>query len=238
MQAVILAGGKGTRLRPYTVSLPKPLVPIGDYPILEIILRQLARVGFKRVTISTGHLAELIEAYFRDGSRWNIEIDYVREHVPLNTAGALKLISNYDDNFLVVNGDTLTTLNYADFLRRHISVKASVTIGTKLRESKIDFGVVETNDDGFLTGYREKPIYTFPVSMGIYCLSKTCIGLIQPGESLGMPDLFLRVLKTGGKVFCAKTDCYWLDIGRVDDYERAQEEFETYKSDFLRTDAP
>ena len=236
MQAVILAGGKGTRLRPYTVTLPKPLVPVGDYPILEIIIRQLARSGFKRVTVSTGHLAELIEAYFGDGRRWSVEIDYVREAVPLNTAGALKLISGYEDDFIVINGDTLTNLDYGNFLQEHIGHKAAITIGTKVRESTIDFGVVETDAADFLMNYREKPTYTFPVSMGIYALSRCCVDLIEPGESLGMPDLFCRVLRAGKKIFCLRSECYWLDIGRVDDYEQAQQDFERHKQEFLKSD--
>ena len=236
MQAVILAGGKGTRLRPYTISLPKPLVPVGDYPILEIIIRQLARVGFRRVTVSTGHLAELIEAYFGNGRRWGIEIDYVRESVPLNTAGALKLVNVYDDDFVVINGDTLANLNYADFLLQHKRHSAAITIGTKIREVKIDFGVVETNAAGFLQNYNEKPVYSFPVSMGIYAISRSCVDLIAPDEALGMPELFTRALNAGQKVFCLKSDCYWLDIGRVEDYELAQQDFERHKDEFLGSD--
>ncbi|SRR5712692_6856159 len=238
MQAVILAGGKGTRLKPYTTVFPKPLVPISDYPILEIVIRQLARAGFDRVTISTGHLAELIEAYFRDGRRWNIRIEYVREGKPLNTAGALKLVENCDEHFLVMNGDILTTLDYAKLFQMHLDRKVMVTVATKVRESKIDFGVVEIDKDGYLSGYREKPVYTFPVSMGIYILSRSCRDLIGKGESLGMPELLLRIKGSGGRVYCHQADCYWLDIGRVDDYEQAQEEFEANKAQFLGEDEP
>ncbi|HEX3032898.1 MAG TPA: sugar phosphate nucleotidyltransferase [Bacillota bacterium] len=233
MQAVILAGGKGTRLKPYTMSFPKPLVPIGDYPILEIIIRQLVRYGFDRITISTGHLAELIMAYFGDGSKWGTKIEYVREEVPLNTAGALKLVQNCEDTFLVMNGDILTTLDYANLLKLHREKGGSATIATKVRESKIDFGVLGIDQEGFLDNYAEKPVYTFSVSMGIYVLNKHCIELIGEGESVGMPDLLLRIKDSGGQVYCHQSDCYWLDIGRVDDYERAQEEFEMNKSLFV-----
>ena len=233
MQAIILAGGKGTRLRPYTISFPKPLVPIGDYPILEIIIRQLARFGFERITISTGHLAELIEAYFGNGNRWGVDIEYVREDVPLNTAGALKLVENCEEDFLVMNGDVLTTLDYAELFSIHRENKAMATIASKVRESKIDFGVLNCNGDGFLTGYQEKPVYTFTVSMGVYVLSRSCQDLIGEGESLGMPDLLLRIKDSGEKVYCHRNDSYWLDIGRVDDYELAQNEFDARKKEFL-----
>lgn len=233
MQAVILAGGKGTRLKPYTISFPKPLVPIGDYPILEIIVRQLARMGFDRITISTGHLAELIEAYFGNGSRWGVNIEYVREYTPLNTAGALKLVENCEENFLVMNGDILSTIDYGRLFAQHVEKGCLATVASKVRESKIDFGVMKFGDDGYLSEYIEKPVYTFSVSMGVYVLSNRCCDLIAPGESLGMPDLLLRIKDNGGKVFCHNSECYWLDIGRVDDYEKAQDEFAEHKMEFL-----
>lgn len=234
MQAIILAGGKGTRLKPYTISFPKPLVPIGDYPILEIIIRQLASFGFDRVTISTGHLAELIEAYFGDGSRWGVKIEYVREYTPLNTAGALRLVQGCEDNFLVMNGDVLTTLDYGKLLGLHTEKGVKATIAAKTRESKIDFGVLKLDGEDFLSEYIEKPVYTFSVSMGVYVLSKEVRDLIRDGESIGMPDLLLRLKDSGEKVYCHRSDCYWLDIGRIDDYEKAQEEFEAKKHIFLK----
>ncbi|MEI7636302.1 MAG: sugar phosphate nucleotidyltransferase [Syntrophus sp. (in: bacteria)] len=234
MQAIILAGGKGTRLKPYTMSFPKPLVPIGEYPILEIIIRQLVSSGFNRITISTGYLAELIEAYFGCGERWGINIEYVREHTALNTAGALKLVNNCEENFLVMNGDVLTTIDYSELYALHLAKGHKATVATKVRESKIDFGVVKIDEGGYLLDYLEKPVYTFSVSMGVYVLSRDCINLIRDGESIGMPDLLLRLKNTGERVYCHKSDCYWLDIGRVDDYEKAQEEFESNKHNFLR----
>lgn len=233
MQAVILAGGKGTRLKPYTISFPKPLVPIGDHPILEIIIRQLVRYGFDRVTICTGHLAELIEAYFGDGSRWGVQIEYVRELVPLNTAGALKLVQDCEEDFLVMNGDILTTLDYARLFADHKAKGVKATVASKVRESLIDFGVLRYGEDGLLSDYIEKPVYTFSVSMGVYVLSRSCQEIIAEGESLGMPDLLLRIKQGGDQVYCHSSDCYWLDIGRVDDYERAQDEFEARRGEFL-----
>jgi len=222
MQAIILAGGRGTRLRPFTMNFPKPLVPVGDYPILEIVVRQLRAFGFTRITLLTGHLAELIQAYFGNGERWGVEIEYVREHVPLNTAGALRLVESCDDPVLVMNGDVLTTLDYRDLVDQHIRSQADATVAVIRRETRVDFGVVDTDAAGFLVGYREKPVIDYKVSMGVYVLSRKCRDLIQVGEPLPMPELLLRVLAKGGKVFCASSDSYWLDIGRVDDYEEAQ----------------
>lgn len=233
MQAVILAGGKGTRLKPYTISFPKPLVPVGDHPVLEVVIRQLARQEFRRITISTGHLAGLIEAYFGSGERWGVKIEYVREHIPLNTAGALKLLTDCEEHFLVLNGDVLTTLDYAALYALHRVKEGMATVAYTVRRSLVDFGVVQCDEDGYLTGYIEKPVHTFPVSMGVYVLARTCLDLIRENESLGMPDLLLRILRSGAKVFCHKSDCYWLDIGRVEDYERAQEEFEFQKDKLL-----
>lgn len=222
MQAIILAGGRGTRLRPYTMNFPKPLVPVGDYPILEIVIRQLRACGFHQVTLLTGHLAELIQAYFGTGERWDIDIRYVREDKPLNTAGALRLVEQCDDDFLVMNGDILTTLDYRQLLLDHRQKNADATIATVQRETLVDFGVLEVDADGFLAEYREKPSLKYTVSMGVYVLSRRCRDLIEPGEALGMPDLMKRVMATGGRVSCTTPDCYWLDIGRVDDYEEAQ----------------
>jgi NDP-sugar pyrophosphorylase family protein len=233
MQAVILAGGRGTRLRPYTMSFPKPLVPIGEYPILEVVVRQLRGYGFDKVTMLTGHLAELIQAYFGHGERWGIEIEYVREQQPLNTAGALKLVTDPAEHVLVMNGDILTTMNYRALYERHLEKGAQATVATIRREHKVDFGVIEYDADGFLSGYREKPVLDYTVSMGVYVLSRECQALIGDGESLGMPDLLLRVLDRGGRVYCAQEPCYWLDIGRVDDYEEAQREFERDPQRFL-----
>jgi NDP-sugar pyrophosphorylase family protein len=194
---------------------------------------QLVRQGFEKVTISTGHLAELIQAYFGDGRRWGISIEYVRETEPLNTAGALKLLDRAEETLLVMNGDILTTLDYRRFVELHGQTGADASVASRVRESKIDFGVLKYGEDGILQDYLEKPVYTFSVSMGVYVLSRSCLDLIAHGEALGMPDLLLRIRDAGGKVYCHSTDCYWLDIGRVDDYEQAQVEFEQHKSDFL-----
>ena len=186
MQAIILAGGKGTRLRPYTMNFPKPLVPVGNYPILEIIIRQLRASGFEKITILTGHLAELIMAYFGNGERWGVEISYVRETSPLNTAGALKLLTACEDDFLVMNGDILTTLDYRHLYQEHLRHRAAATVSVVARATRIDLGVVETDSANFLTGYQEKPTIVHAVSMGVYVLSRSCCDLIGAGAVHGI----------------------------------------------------
>ncbi len=233
MQAIILAGGRGTRLRPYTISFPKPLVPVGDYPILEIVIRQLRANGFTKVTLLTGHLAELIQAYFGHGERWGIDIEYVREDKPLNTAGALRQVRDGEENFLVLNGDILTTLDFRQLLTQHIARGVEASIATIERETLVDFGVLETDAQGYLQAYKEKPSLHYTVSMGVYVLNRRCLQLIGEGEALGMPDLMLRVLGRGGKIYCAKPECFWLDIGRPDDYEEAQRQMQANPQRFI-----
>ena len=157
--AVILAGGEGTRLRPYTLSFPKPLVPLGDTPIMDVVVRQLASAGFGTITVSTGHLAELIEAYFGDGSKWGVEIEYVLEDEPLSTAGPLRLVTPRDDHLLVLNGDLLTDTDYGAMLAAHRTSGADATVATTRRKEYVDFGVVESDEAGRLVRWREKPVY-------------------------------------------------------------------------------
>jgi len=233
VRAFILAGGKGTRLRPYTMSFPKPLMPIGDYPILEIVIRQLARQGFDRVTISTGHLAELIGAYFGDGARWDIAIDYLREDKPLSTAGPLGLLEAFDEPLLVMNGDVLTTMDYAMLVEEHEGHGAEATVAVTQRTVPVDFGVVQFGEGDLLSEWIEKPRLPYWVSTGVYVTSPAARALVGAGEPLGMPDLLLRVKASGGSVFCARSEAFWLDIGRVEDYRQAQDEFESRRAEFL-----
>jgi NDP-mannose synthase len=235
-RAVILAGGLGTRLRPYTTILPKPLMPVGDRPILDIVIRQLARAQFEQVTIATGYLAELIEAFFGNGSRHGIPIDYFREDEPLGTVGALSLIDGLDEHFLVMNGDVLTDLDYRALLDGHAAGEQALTIAAHRREVQISLGVMHFDDEadsGRVTGYSEKPTFDYEVSMGVYCFAPRVIDLITPGERLDFPDLVLRLIAAGEPVRAWRSDRYWLDIGRADDYEQAQDEFEFRRNQFL-----
>jgi NDP-sugar pyrophosphorylase family protein len=233
MQAVILAGGKGTRLRPYTTSLPKPLVPLGDHPILEILLRQLAAEGFKDIILSTGHLAELIEAYCGNGKKWGVRIRYAREDKPLSTAGGLRTIRGLKTHFLVVNGDVLTDMSFKKLYQFHIKQKAWATIGVVPRESKVDYGVIEIGPKASLAKYIEKPTLPYLVSMGVNVFDRRAVKSIRRDESLGIPDLVLRLKKEKKKVVCMKSDAQWLDIGRPDDYHTAQDIFESDPKRFL-----
>lgn len=234
VSTLLLAGGKGTRLRPLTAVFPKPLVPLGDKPIIEILLRQLANSGFKKVTLSTGYLGELIIAVCGNGEKFGLEIDYVGEDEPLGTAGPLSLINTESDPVLVMNGDLLTTLSFPKMLESHVEAKADATIALFRRDVSIDFGVIDSNDNGLFEGYREKPVFHFEVSMGIYILSRDVYKSVEPGKYLDMPDLIKRTHANGGRVNCYREDCRWLDIGRMDDYALAQEEFSNNESLFLK----
>lgn len=228
-RAVILAGGLGTRLRPYTVVLPKPLMPVGDRPVLDIVVRQLRARQFDQVTIATGYLAELIEAFFRDGDAYGIPIDYYREHEPLGTVGALGLIDGLDEDFLVMNGDILTDLDYAQLLADHQRSDAIATIATRTTKVQISLGVLDFADEDdatLLTNYFEKPNIEYESSMGVYCFDPRVKEYISPGERLDFPDLMLRLVHEGEKVRAWRSNDFWLDIGRPEDYEQAQDDID------------
>jgi NDP-sugar pyrophosphorylase family protein len=233
MRAIILAGGKGTRLAPYTTILPKPLMPIGDMPILEIVIRQLQKKGFNDITLATGYLAELLMAYCGDGQKFKVRIDYSHEEQPLGTAGPIALVPNLDSTFLVMNGDLLTTIDYHAMLKYHRERKALATVACYQRDVKIDLGVIEVDADNWVADYIEKPTYHYAVSMGIYLFEPEIVNYIPKNEHLDLPELVLRLMHDGKKVNVFNFNGYWLDIGRHDDYERAIEEFSTHREDFL-----
>jgi NDP-mannose synthase len=232
-RAVILAGGMGTRLRPYTVVLPKPLMPIGEHPILEVVIRQLVRDGFEHVTIAVNHQAELMKAFFGDGSKWHVRIDYSLEDEPLGTMAPLRLIRDLPDHFLVMNGDVLTDLNFADFYTEHASANRLFTISSFQREQKIDYGVLTTNTDGRLQGFQEKPVTGYEVSMGIYMVSRDILRYVPKEGPFAFDDLMHALLLAKQAVHVRKFNGYWLDIGRADDYLQAIDEFASMKRRFL-----
>jgi NDP-mannose synthase len=224
-RAVILAGGRGTRLHPFTITLPKPLVPIGDQPILEIVISQLISRDFTHVTLAVNHQAEIIRAYFGDGGRWNIKIDYSIEQEPLGTMAPLRLIPDLPDDFLVMNGDVLTDLDFGRFLDEHSGEGRLFTISAAAREQAIDYGVLQPGPDGYLSGFEEKPKIPYCVSMGVYGVSQKVLDWIPQGEAFGFDQLMLALLAAGQRVRTVVHQGYWLDIGRPDDYQKALEDW-------------
>jgi len=235
MLAVILAGGKGTRLRPFTMTIPKPLLPLGDVPVLEIVLRQLSADGFTKVVLTIGHMSPLFVANFGDGSEFGVEIEYVRELEPLGTAAPLRQLPDLPDDFLVMNGDLLTDLSYRDLVVAHRHNGATATIAVIERKDKIDYGVIEVGADGSFLDYKEKPVVARHVSMGINMLSKRALNFIPRTGHFDMPELMLGLHRGGSKVHCHRAQCYWQDIGRFEDYTRASEDFVQDPGRFLRT---
>lgn len=223
MQAIILAGGKGTRLAPYTTVFPKPLMPIGDLPILDIVIQQLRHFGIHDVTMAVGHLAELIMAYFGDGSKHGVRIAYSRETEPLGTAGPLALLDRPDQTFLVMNGDLLTTIDFRRLLTEHRESGAIATIAAYDYRTRIDLGILETGDQNRVKGYIEKPTYTNRVSMGIYAFEPAVLDFVPRGEHFDLPQLIMRLLDQGQDVRASVFDGFWLDIGRPADYAYATE---------------
>jgi NDP-sugar pyrophosphorylase family protein len=221
MQAIVLAGGRGTRLRPYTTVLPKPLVPVGERPICEIIVRQLAACGFDRIVFAVSHLAGLIEAYFGDGRKWGVAISYSLEDTPLGTAGPIGLIEDLDEDFLVMNGDVLTDLDYRALMQDHRAHGAIATITTYRKDVPISLGVLEIAPDGRLAGYTEKPTIHYQVSMGVYILNRRIRGDLPRRQPLDLPDLMRGLIARGERVHCHAFTGQWLDIGRPEDYEEA-----------------
>lgn len=232
-RAIILAGGKGTRLLPYTALFPKPLMPIGDYPILEVIIRQLKNNGFDHITITVNHQADLIKSFFNDGSKWDIKIDYSLENKPLSTMGPLRLINDLPDNFLVMNGDVLTDLDFSVFYNDHKNANDLFTISSFQREQKTDYGVLEKDDNNILIKFIEKPINKYEVSMGVYMMNKKILDFIPQNTPYGFDNLMLDLLYNNQPVRVKFFNGYWLDIGRPDDYTQAIDDFELMKSHFF-----
>ncbi len=226
MRVIILAGGKGTRLLPYTSVLPKPLMPVGERPILDVVLRQLKRHGFRHITISVGHLAELIMAFFADGERWGLHIDYAIEEEPLGTMGPLSQIEGLTEPFIVMNGDLLTDIDYRDLYDYHCKGDCPLTVATYQKPVDISLGVLEVNQDSRVVGFREKPQLMFTVSMGIYVLSPSLLPMIPQGKHFGFDDLMYALLAAKTPIQSYRHGGLWLDIGRREDYDNATQVLE------------
>lgn len=239
-KAVILAGGKGTRLAPYTTVFPKPLVPLGHRPILEIITLQLMHHGITDIVLSLGYLGELIQAYFQNanGRFANLNLRYIKETKPLGTAGSLGLIPDFNETCIVMNGDVLTTMDYTQLIDYHHARGGILTIGMFRKPVNIDLGVIETGRNGEITAYIEKPVQNYNVSMGVYVYEPEVLRYIAPDTYLDFPDLVCRLLASGEKVVGYAFDDYWLDIGRHEDYALAQKEFEEIKDRLLPPEPP
>ncbi|CAN7631550.1 sugar phosphate nucleotidyltransferase [Pararhizobium sp. LjRoot235] len=223
MKAVIQCGGQGTRLRPYTMVLPKPLMPVRSQPVLELLLKWLRRNDLTEVYITTGYLGQLIKSFCGDGRRWDIRIRYTDEAAPLGTIGPLGLLRDeLDTSFLVINGDVITDLSLGAFAQYHHSTGGLLTVATMHRQTRMDFGVIEAHD-GRITSFKEKPILSNLVSMGVYCMEPSVLQYIPAGVPFGFDDLILCLLRRGVPTHSYIHEGMWLDIGRIEDFQTAQE---------------
>lgn len=232
MEALILAGGKGVRLRPYSTILPKPLMPVGDHPILEIVIRQLKQSGCQSITMAVGHLAELIQAFFKDGSQWGVNINYLIEDSPLGTAGAISLMDPTEENFIVMNGDVLVDINYRDMFDYHSKNKHLVTVGVATKDVPITLGVLEIDEHARIMDYIEKPTLKYKVSMGVYIFNKKVKKYLEKGQHCDLPDLIKRLVQEKERVAAFIHEGFWFDIGRKEDYDKAVDTFLQNKQAF------
>jgi len=233
-QAVILAGGKGTRLEPYTACVPKPLMPIGDQPILEIVVKQLSSYGFKRIIMAVGHLSGLIQAYFGDGRRFGVDIEYSLEDKPLGTVGPLGLVKKLDRNFLILNGDLITDINYKNLFNQHLTGGNLCTIGVYKKRQKIDLGIIEFDRSNKITDYIEKPTVEHPISMGVYVFSKEILRFIPCKKKSDFPGLVKELIRQKQKIGAYIHKGYWCDIGNHDDYRRVNQELKDIRKKLLK----
>jgi NDP-sugar pyrophosphorylase family protein len=233
MRAVLMAGGLGSRLAPLTTVLPKPLMPLTDRPIIDVLIRQLVRDRVDQIDISVGHLGGLIEAWVTHDADYGVPIGFLYEDQPLGTAGALRTVPDPGGTFLAMNGDILTDLRFADLVAHHEASGAVATMAVKRREVKIEYGVVHTDRDGNIARLEEKPTLDYTVSMGVYVFDPRIIALIEPGERVDFPDLLLRAIARGEVVGTYAFDGYWRDIGNREDYEAAIAEFGENPDRFL-----
>lgn len=232
MRVILLAGGKGTRLYPYTVAIPKPLVPVGDLPIMEIIVSQLKRAGVSEITISIGHMGDIVRAFIGDGAKFGVKVSYVQESQPLGTVGPLKQLKDLPERFILMNGDSLTDLDYAQFFAAHADSGAEVLIASHRKKVPIDLGVLKCRDN-LLIDYLEKPIEQFDVSMGIYAMNRRVLEYIPENAYFDFPSLIRKLLDAKKTVQAWPHPGHWLDLGSPMDYEQAHELFKNHREDFL-----
>lgn len=240
MRAVILAGGRGSRLAPFTTVVPKPLLPVADTPILEVIVRQLASAGFDHITLALGYMSQYFHAFVAQhrSLRRLARIDFVEEETPTGTAGSLAHVPGLSGTFLVMNGDILTDLDYGKLVSHHRARGGMLTIGLHDKKVTIDLGIVESGRDGRVERYIEKPTLSYAVSMGIYVYDEGVLAHIRSGEYLDFPSLVQRLLAAGHRVVTYPNSARWLDLGRFEDLQRASELFTRYRHEFLPADPP
>jgi NDP-sugar pyrophosphorylase family protein len=225
MRAIIIAGGKGRRLKPYTTAIPKPLVPIGNkFTILEIILIQLSNQGFKHITLAVNHMGKLMESFFGNGKKFNIKIDYSYEKNELGTIAPLKNIRNLPKNFLVMNSDILTNINFSSLLNYHSKNNNLTTITTTKINTKSEFGVVNLNNNKIIN-FQEKPLIRQSVCIGVNCFNKKIINFIPKNKKFSFDDLIIYLIKKKKMINSYDFNGFWLDMGRPDDYDRINSEF-------------
>lgn len=229
MVAVILAGGQGTRLRPHTNQIPKPLLPVMGRPIIEIILKQMQNTGVTQVFMAVNHLSEQIINTLGDGREYGLKIGYSHENKPLGTIGPLKLIKNLPENFFVANSDVLTDLNFKSLFEAHLKSRAKMTVATHSRMIPIEFGVLNVNGQGRASGFKEKPQLKLTVSMGIYVFHKSILDFVPVNKSFGFDELMFLLLEKEIAVHTYAYNGYWLDVGRPDDYQKANDDAERFR---------
>jgi len=233
LKAVIQAGGKGTRLRPYTLILPKPLMPVGELPVIETLLKWLRRNGVEDTYVTIGYLGHLIKSLCGDGSQWDMNISYSEEPEPLGTVGALNLIrAQLDSTFFMLNGDLVTDLNLRAFKNFHKNHGGLVSVAVARKKIKVDLGVIES-ENNLLNNFREKPSLEFQVSMGIYCMEPGVLDLVPDGLPFGFDDLMYSMMDKGIPVHIYEHDGFWMDIGRPEDFAEAQKLFEENRTSIL-----
>jgi NDP-sugar pyrophosphorylase family protein len=221
-RAVLLAGGRGTRLGELARGRPKPLLPVQGVPVIERLVAQLRAAGVVHCMVVTCHLAEVVEAHLGDGRDLGVRIDYLREQEPLGTAGCLGLLERPEHAFYLLNTDILTDLSFRQLAARHVQTAAAATVAVWRHTTTVDYGVVDFDASGRVTGFREKPVHESFVAMGIACLTPAVCGHVRAGEAITLPELLARLVSVGETVSSYRHDGGWCDIGRPDDYERAQ----------------